>query len=282
VAFATTFSTAGSHSIEAVYNGNGNFAASSRTVTEQVTTASLSDAGFESPAVGTGTFGSFLYDPAGTPWTFVGSAGVAGNGSGFTAGNPNAPEGTQVGFLQGHGSFSQTVAGLPAGTYQLTFQAAQRGNFQASRQDFHVLVDGVVVGTFTPMGTGYSTLSTTFTVAAGSHTISFVGLDSAGGDNTAFIDNVHLTLVTPAGLSARGTTPETAPDRVATPNAPTSSEAIVVVKVPRRSGERGPSRPPLSQEVGGTPLQQLRSVAVATSQFSRRPGFPGRFTRNGG
>ena len=42
---------------------------------------------------------------------------------------------------------------------------------QASRQDFHVLVDGVVVGTFTPAGTSYQTYTTAaFSVTAGSHT----------------------------------------------------------------------------------------------------------------
>jgi Ca2+-binding RTX toxin-like protein len=147
--------------------------------------------GFEAPAVGAG---SFRYDPTGTPWTFAGSAGIAGNGSGFTAGNPNAPEGAQVAFLQGTGSFSQAVTNLAAGTYRLTFQAAQRANVQASRQDFRVLVDGAAVGTFMPAGTAYSTLTTAaFTVAAGAHTISFQGLDSAGGDNTAFVDDVQLT-----------------------------------------------------------------------------------------
>ena len=76
----------------------------------------------------------------------------------------------------------------------MTFSAAQRANFQASRQDFRVLVDGVVVGTFTPSGSGYTSFTTaTFTVAAGSHTITFLGLDTAGGDNTAFIDEVRLT-----------------------------------------------------------------------------------------
>src|SRR5262249_52304806 len=77
----------------------------------------LQEAGFESPAVGSGSLGAFQYDPAGSPWAYTGQAGVAGDGSGFTAGNPNAPEGTQVGFLQGTGAFSQTVAGLAAGTY---------------------------------------------------------------------------------------------------------------------------------------------------------------------
>ena len=69
------------------------------------------------------------------------------------------------------------------------FAAAQRGNSQASHQDFQVLVDGNVISTFTPSGTYYKSYSTAaFTVTAGSHTITFKGLDSAGGDNTAFVD----------------------------------------------------------------------------------------------
>ena len=131
--------------------------------------------------------------PTGSPWTFSGSAGISGNNSGFTSGNPPAPQGTQVAFLQTTGSFSQTVAGWAAGSYVLTFDAAQRGNYQASHQDFQVLVDGTVVGTFTPSGTSYQSYSTAaFTVTAGSHTIKFQGLDSAGGDNTAFVDDVAL------------------------------------------------------------------------------------------
>ena len=118
-------------------------------------------------------------------------AGIAANNSGFTAGNPAAPQGTQVAFLQSTGSFSQTTGNWVAGNYVLSFNAAQRGNFQASQQDFQVLVDGVVVGKFTPSGTSYETYSTpVFTVAAGSHTITFQGLDSAGGDNTAFVDSI--------------------------------------------------------------------------------------------
>jgi hypothetical protein len=157
------------------------------------TAPALGDAGFEAPAVGSGTFGAFQYDPAAGPWAFFGSAGISGDGSGFTSGNPNAPEGSQVAFVQGTGSFSQAVANMGAGTYRVTFQAAQRGNFQASRQDFRVLVDGVAVGTFTPAGTAYQQLTTAaFTVGAGVHTVTFQGLDSAGGDNTAFLDNVQL------------------------------------------------------------------------------------------
>ena len=54
-----------------------------------------------------------------------------------------------------------------------------------------MLIDGNVVGTFTPSGTSYQSFTTAaFTVTAGTHTITFQGLDSAGGDNTAFIDQV--------------------------------------------------------------------------------------------
>ena len=72
--------------------------------------------------------GQFRYRPTGSPWTFTGGAGISANGSGFTAGNPPAPQGSQVAFLQGTGSFSQAVAGWAAGSYRLTFYAAQRGN----------------------------------------------------------------------------------------------------------------------------------------------------------
>ena len=65
-----------------------------------------------------------------------------------------------------------------------------------------MLVDGVVVGTFTPSGTTYQTYTTAaFSVAAGTHTIKFQGLDSAGGDNTAFVD-----AVAPVSLATIGDT----------------------------------------------------------------------------
>ena len=52
-------------------------------------------------------------------------------------------------------------------TPKIGFYAAQRGNCQASRQDFNVLVDGTVVGSFTPSGTTYQSFTTAaFTVTA--------------------------------------------------------------------------------------------------------------------
>jgi hypothetical protein len=151
----------------------------------------------------------FQYDPAASPWAYAGSSGIAANGSALTSGNPAAPEGTQVGFFEGGGSISQTVPGMAAGTYALTFDAAQWASAQASQQDFQVLVDGAPFGTFTPPDSNY-TLETTdpFTVSAGPHTITFQGLDTAGGDNTALIDAAQLhwvsappTVTTPAAAS---------------------------------------------------------------------------------
>jgi hypothetical protein len=105
---------------------------------------------------------------------------------------PQRPQGNQVAFLQGSGSFSQAI-NLAAGTYSISFLAAQRGNGNASSQTFAVLVDGYTVGTFTPQDTTYRSYTTpTFTASAGPHTVTFIGLNSNGGDNTAFIDGVTI------------------------------------------------------------------------------------------
>jgi hypothetical protein len=165
--------------------------------------AALNDSGFELPA---GAGGTFAYNPTGTPWTYTGTAGVTENGSPFTAGNPNAPQGSQVAFLQQTGKISQSV-NFAAGTYSLSFAAAQRGNVGGGNT-VQVLVDNTVVGTYnTVSGANYTTLSTTsFTVGAGQHTVTFQGTNLNGGDRTAFIDqiavNQHSTNLTDSGFES--------------------------------------------------------------------------------
>lgn len=155
----------------------------------------LSNWNFETPNLGSG-FSAYQYGPTSSGWAFesvsgTSGSGVAGNGSGFTSGNPNAPEGDQVAFLQGSGTMSQSVT-LEAGQYTLTFDAAKRQNFGGT-QSFDVTVDGTVVGSFTPSSTAYGSYSTaSFAVGAGTHTIEFVG--TTGTDNTDFIDEVKLQL----------------------------------------------------------------------------------------
>ena len=134
---------------------------------------------------------AYQFDPAGSPWTFTGSAGLAGNGSAFTVANPSAPVGTQVAFIQDLGQISQSFA-LGAGNYKLSFSAAERASSQSSSQALEVLIDGKVVGIFAPGFNSYTTQTTgTFNVAtSGTHTIAFVGLNPNGGDNTVLIDQV--------------------------------------------------------------------------------------------
>jgi cell surface hyaluronidase len=142
--------------------------------------------------------GQYRIMPTGTPWISVLSdgSGLAANGSAYTTFNPNAPDGSQVAFLQGQGGLTQTVASWSAGTYTIHFQAAQRGKYNAASQDFRVLLDGRVVGTFRPSGAIYASYETAaFTVGAGPHTITFQGLNSNGGDNTALIDNALISLM---------------------------------------------------------------------------------------
>ncbi len=162
----------------------------------------VSDPDFESPNLGTGS-SAFAYRPAGSPWSFSGTAGVAGNGTtAFTSGNPNAPQGSQVAFLQKTGSMSQVVNFAAAGSYIISASAAQRGNYITSHETVEVLVDGTAVGTFTPTGTTYATyLTNAFNVTAGNHTISFVGIDPTGAGYTAFLDQVSINVASPTGFA---------------------------------------------------------------------------------
>ena len=160
--------------------------------------ASLSEGGFETPPLGSG-YRAYAYRPRGSSWTFESGAGIAGNATAFTNGNPPAPEGGQVGFIQQQGVARQAVQIDAAGTYRLDLLAAQRGNFPQAGQDFAVVVDGVEVARFRPSGTAYRGFSARFELAVGPHQIALVGRNTAGGDNTVFVDQVALSLVeTPA------------------------------------------------------------------------------------
>lgn len=157
----------------------------------------VQDPGFEVPALAPSTF---RYNAIGS-WAFLGSSGVAANGSGFSVGNPAAPEGRQAAFLQGTGRITQTVAGLNAGAYRLEFKGARRGNY-GGVNDFRITVDGVAAGRYAPSTTSYQVFAATFAVEAGAHVIAFEGINSAGGDNTALLDDFRLFRVGSVGQTA--------------------------------------------------------------------------------
>jgi aryl-phospho-beta-D-glucosidase BglC (GH1 family) len=222
----------------------------------------VSNSNFETPVVAT-----HQYSPSGASWTFTGSppsgAGIAANHSEFTAGNPRAPLGAQVAFLQGTGGFSQNLLGFrDAVTYAVIFSAAQRANSNAAAQTFDVRLDGTVIDSFapSPWETDYVVCSTRlFTTTAGSHALAFAGVNLQGGDNTILIDNVRVVALPPprlgltltdhqlslswpgwaAGFTAYRATQLAAPaDWQPLTNAPQSINGILYLTGPRTDGDQ--------------------------------------------
>lgn len=164
--------------------------------------------GFELPVTP-----AYIYNPSRGYWTFSqgsgSGSGVTANGGAFTSGNAVAPEGVQAGFLQAGGTISQTISGFTVGAnYTLKFFASQRQNNAQVGQTFDVRINGTVIGSYAPSqsSTNYVESTLNFTASATSQTLSFVGTDLNGGDNTVFLDNVRIIPpappVAPTSLSA--------------------------------------------------------------------------------
>jgi len=152
--------------------------------------------GFETPTIST-----YQYNPSGASWTFTpqsgnNGSGITANGSLFNSSNPNAPEGVQVAFLQSTSTISQAISGfVPGAKYTVTFSAAQRaGQFQHGGQTWSLKLDNSVIASYSApaTATSYVDYTTNFTASATTHTLSFVGTDLVGGDNTVFLDNVRI------------------------------------------------------------------------------------------
>lgn len=166
---------------------------------------------FELPSLGSG---NYQYTPVGGSWTFNGSAG---NGSGILANssafsNPNAPQGTQAGFVQGYGTISQAFSGFnPGTTYTISYLAAQR---PGQNESWNVMIDNTAIKTNTPGGTSYATYTASFMATASTHLLSFVGTDLAANQDTVFLDNVSisppLAPLVPAPALTQDTLPATA------------------------------------------------------------------------
>jgi len=170
----------------------------------------LQDGGFETSSIVTltqGSSNSFVY-PQDTVngWTYV---GTPDSGSGLVNGSstngflvfaqPTGYGGKQYAFLQASSSLSQGFATSTAGTLTIGWLEASRtggsNTAYAGEQNYSVLVDGFNYGTSSTLsGQNFQAVSVTSTLqlAAGNHTLSFVGL--TGPDHTAFIDNVSVTL----------------------------------------------------------------------------------------
>ena len=138
---------------------------------------------FESPSVGAG----FEYKPVSAPWVFSGPSGIQGNGSAWGA--PTAPFGNQTAFLQSVATISQTI-NFAGGNYTMWFVAAHRAfGPEPYIQKIAVRVDGTQICLKSP-DTGFKLYLCQFTVAAGSHTITFASIED--GERSVFLDGISI------------------------------------------------------------------------------------------
>ncbi|WP_224364598.1 G8 domain-containing protein [Hyalangium versicolor] len=170
--------------------------------------ASLASASSTAFAVPNGTFEApalpaspgYQYAPTGAGWSFTGGAGLSRNGTAFTSGNPNAPEGAQVLLLQGASSASRSLT-FTAGYYVFSFLTAERGNL-ASTQRVELRIDGASLVAVTPAGASYQGVTTApVLLSSGVHSLELRGLNPQGGDNTAFVDDLRATRLRDVSLS---------------------------------------------------------------------------------
>jgi GDSL-like Lipase/Acylhydrolase family/Immunoglobulin I-set domain len=155
----------------------------------------------------TAGYGS-LNPQTGVPgWQFSSSGGDSYSGivteSGSVLGaSKYIPLCWQAAFIQGTGEFSQTVTFSPAGTNVARFWARGRSGGGAGAQTIMVSVDGVGIGTFTPLTTRWSLYtSLPFSVSPGVHVVTFTGtVPFSMSNRTSFIDGVQI--VTPAEAAA--------------------------------------------------------------------------------
>jgi hypothetical protein len=128
--------------------------------------------------------------------TWSGTGAVAsGNGP---WGGTLAADGNYFAFLQGNQSMSQTFTVSGAGTYKLNWLDANRTNY-GGIQSYSVDITGVgSLGSFTTNYYDWRNESATFSLGAGSHTLTFTGLAAPGVDQTSFLDQVSLNKVSGA------------------------------------------------------------------------------------
>ena len=142
---------------------------------------------------------AYMYNPTGSAWIFNGQSGLTKNGTGFTDGNPNAPLGNQVLFLQNQGNV-QTVYNFPFnGYYRFRFKAAWRENCceTIKTKYIRVSVDGVEAGEVELRSKNYEEYVTLpLYLTAGNHTIKLEGDNpTIWGDYTGFVDDFGIQII---------------------------------------------------------------------------------------
>lgn len=167
----------------------------------------LTNGSFELPTLSAGTYqyltglnNGWVYSDAGvltaqgcTPW--------------YYSSPPTGYSGAQYALLQGGSAtntqayITQTFTATTAGVYSITWVDAGRpANGSAmGNQTYNVDLNATVLGSYsTTSGQQFTahTLSNVDLLAGTSYTFGFYGTNLAGGDNTAFLDNVSFNYVT--------------------------------------------------------------------------------------
>lgn len=164
------------------------------------------NAGFELPALSTNNTGAgFQYqtsDGLSGGWIMSGNTGNnTGSGvaySGYPTNAPwsfSAPQGVQIGYLQGGSYMYQTVTVQRAGTYRLAFSAANRPRYQADNVFLYIdngLAASWTNAVFASNGI-FANFATNVDLSTGPHELRFVGtIATPGGDTTTTLDDLHL------------------------------------------------------------------------------------------
>ena len=194
--FRDTFSTLGLRAAVSVAGLTLGLLASSPAHAQNL----LTDGSFETPQLSPG---NYEY-PQGTlnNWVYSGLAVLinVANGSPWTT--PSATpgyDGNQVAGVQNAGSLAQTFAATGTGAFDLTWLDSGRPNYAVQNYTVSVLNDstgGLVASetlTVTPGAHFMSENLVANLVAGDTYTLTYQGLDSSGGDATAFIDNVDFS-----------------------------------------------------------------------------------------
>jgi Flp pilus assembly protein TadG len=161
----------------------------------KATTVALTNADFESPQLGVG---NATYDCSMPGWTLTGSAALECT---LSIWNAPACNGVQAIALQGKpstalGTLSQTFTAV-AGTYQVSFYAAQRTGYNNPTQGVQpiaISIDGAVITTMTPTTGSFAVYTTpTFALTTGVHVLGFAATENAV-DLTTFVDTVSINV----------------------------------------------------------------------------------------
>jgi hypothetical protein len=160
----------------------------------------VQNGGFEVPDVGPS---GFTYSPSGAVWTFGGGgngAGMVDSACALYCDLPSGLIGNQAAVLQNATEFFQTITFPESSIYRLTYLHGGRGYSAVYRyggnQHYDVLLDGAALAydLSTTNSQPFRRVELTFFQYAGTATLKFRGRDT-GFDNTAFIDDVAITLV---------------------------------------------------------------------------------------